>query len=70
MKSIEWAAAIGVDRLVVHLGQVSDVPEMFEEELEMRRMFDGPCRIFGGLRTGVRLPSRAVSVRRSRIAIR
>ena len=40
LKSIEWAGAIGVDRLVVHLGQVSDVPEMFEEELEMRRMFD------------------------------
>jgi len=40
MKSIEWAARIGVDRLVVHLGQVSDVPEMFEEEREMRRMFD------------------------------
>jgi len=40
LKSIEWAAGIGVDRLVVHLGQVSDVPEMFEEEFEMRRMFD------------------------------
>jgi sugar phosphate isomerase/epimerase len=40
LKSIEWAAAIGVDRLVVHLGQVSDVPEMFAEESEMRRMFD------------------------------
>ncbi|MGH2632080.1 MAG: sugar phosphate isomerase/epimerase family protein [Tepidiformaceae bacterium] len=40
LKSVEWAAGIGVDRLVVHLGQVSDVPEMFEEEFEMRRMFD------------------------------
>lgn len=40
LDSIDWAARIGVDRLVVHLGQVSDVPEMFEEEREMRRMFD------------------------------
>lgn len=40
LKSVEWAAGIGVERLVVHLGQVSDVPEMFEEEFEMRRMFD------------------------------
>lgn len=38
--SIEWAARIGVDRLVVHLGQVTDVSEQFEQELEMRRMFD------------------------------
>jgi sugar phosphate isomerase/epimerase len=41
IESIAWAARIGVDRLVVHLGQVTDVPEMFEEEFEMRRMFDG-----------------------------
>ena len=40
LKSVEWAGGIGVDRLIVHLGQVSDVPEMFEEEFEMRRMFD------------------------------
>ena len=40
LDSIDWAGRIGVDRLVVHLGQVSDVPEMFEEEFEMRRMFD------------------------------
>jgi len=39
--SLEWAAGIGVDRLVVHLGQVTDCGEQFEEELEMRRMFDG-----------------------------
>lgn len=38
--SIEWAGRIGADRLVVHLGQVSDVPEQFEEELSMRKMFD------------------------------
>jgi sugar phosphate isomerase/epimerase len=38
--SIEWAARIGAKRLIVHLGQVSDVEEQFEEELEMRRMFD------------------------------
>ncbi len=40
VESIDWAARIGVDRLVVHLGQVGDEPEMFAEELEMRRMFD------------------------------
>lgn len=40
LASIDWAARIGVDRLVVHLGQVTDVPEMFDEEFEMRRMFD------------------------------
>ncbi len=38
--SIAWAGRIGADRLVVHLGQVSDVPEQFEEELAMRKMFD------------------------------
>lgn len=38
--SIDWAAEIGVNRLVVHLGQVSDVAEQFPEELEMRKMFD------------------------------
>lgn len=40
VESIRWAAQIGVDRLVVHLGQVGDEPEMFPEELEMRRMYD------------------------------
>ena len=39
-RSIEWAARAGVTRFVVHLGAVSDVYEQFEEELEMRRMFD------------------------------
>lgn len=39
-ESIRWAGRIGVDRLVVHLGQVGDEPEMFPEEFEMRRMFD------------------------------
>lgn len=38
--SIEWAGKIGAKRVVVHLGQVTDVPEQFEEELEMRRLFD------------------------------
>lgn len=40
LASIEWAGSIGVDRLVVHLGQVGDAGEMFEEEREMRRLFD------------------------------
>ena len=40
LNSIEWAGRIGVDRLVVHLGQVTDVEEQFPEELEMRRLFD------------------------------
>lgn len=40
LTSIEWASRLGSKRLVVHLGQVSDVDEQFEEELEMRRMFD------------------------------
>ncbi len=39
-ESIRWAARIGVDRLVVHLGQVGEEPEMFPDELEMRRMYD------------------------------
>lgn len=38
--SIEWAARIGADRIVVHLGQVTDVAEQFEEELELRRIYD------------------------------
>ena len=40
LTSIEWAGRIGVDRLVVHLGAVTDVAEQFPEELEMRRLFD------------------------------
>lgn len=39
-QSIAWAAKVGATRLVVHLGQVSDVEEQFDDELEMRRMFD------------------------------
>ena len=39
-RSIEWASRFGARKLVVHLGQVTDVSEQFEEELEMRRMFD------------------------------
>lgn len=38
--SIEWAGEIGVNRLVVHLGAVTDVAEQFPEELEMRQLFD------------------------------
>jgi sugar phosphate isomerase/epimerase len=40
LASIEWATSLGVDRLVVHLGQVTDCGEQFEDEREMRRMFD------------------------------
>lgn len=40
LQSIEWAARTGATRLVVHLGQVSEVHEQFEEELAMRRLFD------------------------------
>lgn len=39
-RSIEWAARASATRFVVHLGAVSEVYEQFEEELEMRRMFD------------------------------
>lgn len=39
-ESLAWAARTGATKLVVHLGQVSDVHEQFEEELEMRRLFD------------------------------
>jgi len=38
--SIAWAARIGADHVIVHLGQVTDLPNMFEEEREMRRLFD------------------------------
>ncbi len=38
--SIDWAARIGANRLIVHLGQVTDEREMFPEEFEMRRMYD------------------------------
>lgn len=40
LESIRWTAEIGAKRSVVHLGAVLDVSEQFEEELEMRRMFD------------------------------
>lgn len=39
-ESIAWAARLGATRVVVHLGQVTDVPEQFEEELAMRRLYD------------------------------
>ena len=39
-KSIELCGRIGARRLIVHLGHVGDVVEQFEDELEMRRMFD------------------------------
>jgi len=38
--SIEWAAKLSARALVVHLGQVGEVHEQFDEELAMRRMFD------------------------------
>ncbi len=38
--SIEWAQRIGATRVIIHLGAVTDVPDMFPEEYEMRRMFD------------------------------
>lgn len=40
VKSIDWCARIGADRLIVHLGHVGEVAEQFEDELEMRRMYD------------------------------
>ena len=39
-ESIAWAERLGATRLVVHLGQVTEVGEQFEEEREMRRLFD------------------------------
>lgn len=39
-KSIGLCARIGAGRLIVHLGHVGEVVEQFEEELEMRRMYD------------------------------
>jgi sugar phosphate isomerase/epimerase len=40
VESIAWAAKIGAQRSVCHLGAVGDHIEMFPEELEMRRLFD------------------------------
>ena len=39
-ESLAWAARIGAKRSICHLGAVGDNIEMFDEELEMRRMFD------------------------------
>lgn len=39
-KSIDLCGRTGARRLIVHLGHVGDVVEQFEDELEMRRMFD------------------------------
>jgi len=39
-ESVRWASQLGAQRVVVHLGSVTD-EEMFEEEFRMRRMFDG-----------------------------
>ncbi|MGK2966319.1 MAG: sugar phosphate isomerase/epimerase family protein [Tepidiformaceae bacterium] len=39
--SIGWAAELGADRIVVHLGAVTDLPDMLPDEFRMRRMFDG-----------------------------
>ena len=61
LASIEWAGRIGADRLVVHLGQVTDEAEQFEEELEMRRLYDA------GRADDERLPElreRAIRLRR------
>lgn len=41
VQSIELCGRIGARRLIVHLGHVGEVVEQFEDELEMRRMFDG-----------------------------
>lgn len=61
LASIEWSGRIGADRLVVHLGQVTDVAAQFEEELEMRRLYDA------GRADDERLPElreRAIRLRR------
>lgn len=39
--SIEWAAKVGATKSVCHLGAVGDGIEMYPEEYEMRRLFDG-----------------------------
>jgi sugar phosphate isomerase/epimerase len=38
--SIDWAARVGADRLIVHLGHIEVGGEMLAEELRMRRLFD------------------------------
>ncbi|MBE0610322.1 MAG: sugar phosphate isomerase/epimerase [Dehalococcoidia bacterium] len=40
VKSIELCGRIGANRLIVHLGHVGEVVEQFEDEREMRRMYD------------------------------
>ncbi len=40
LESIEWTARLGARKSVCHLGAVGDGIEMFEEEFEMRRLFD------------------------------
>jgi sugar phosphate isomerase/epimerase len=40
IESIEWAGRIGAKRSVCHLGAVGDVGEQYDEERQMRRMFD------------------------------
>lgn len=60
LASIEWAGRIGADRLVVHLGQVTDVSEQFDEEREMRRLYD----------SGQALDQRLPELRAAAIALR
>ncbi|MFQ5380885.1 MAG: sugar phosphate isomerase/epimerase family protein [Dehalococcoidia bacterium] len=43
-ESLSWAASLGASRLVVHLGQVTEVAEQFSEERELRRLFDSGRR--------------------------
>jgi sugar phosphate isomerase/epimerase len=38
--SLEWAARVGATKLVVHMGNVSELDGMYEEEYDMRRLFD------------------------------
>ncbi len=38
--SIDWAGRIGAASVVVHLGQVTDLPGMLPEELQLRRLID------------------------------
>jgi sugar phosphate isomerase/epimerase len=40
IESIQWAARIGATRSICHLGAVGDVGEQYDEELQMRRLFD------------------------------
>jgi sugar phosphate isomerase/epimerase len=40
VESLAWAARIGATRSICHLGAVGDHIEMFDEEFQMRRLFD------------------------------